>query len=87
MAIFRQLGLLTGDLLDTCQDIGLKTSVSFLHVFVKNNPSCHYLEMIQAQFLIDQHFLVYDIEIRRTSYQETPPPKRQNDFIKDKVDL
>ena len=41
--------------------------------------------MIQAQFLIDQHFLVLDIKKLKKIMSGNPhPPKRQNDVIKDK---
>ena len=63
---------------------GIRTGmgmVSSLHLY------CNYLEMINARFLIDQDFLCFDIiKNWKTSYQETPTPKRQNDVIKDKID-
>ena len=56
----------------------------FITAFVLN-----YLEMIKARFLIGQDFLGFGIIKKlKASCQETlPPQKRQNDVIKDKIDL
>ena len=44
--------------------------------------------MIKAHFLIGQLFLGFDImKNLKNAYQLTPTPKRQNDVIKDKIDL
>ena len=37
----------------------------------KNSWSCHYLEVIQAQFLIGQHFLCFDIKNWKTNNIKT----------------
>ena len=44
--------------------------------------------MIKAQFLIGQNFLGFDIikKLKR-HIKKPPPPKRQNDILKDKIDL
>ena len=65
---------------------GIWACISSLHLY------CNYLEMIKAQFLKGHHFICFDkIKNWKTSYQEIPPPppppKRQNDVIKDKIDL
>ena len=43
--------------------------------------------MIKAQFLKGQDFLGFDIikKIRKRHIRKPPPPKRQNDVIKDKT--
>ena len=53
--------------------------------------------IIKAQFLTGQHFLDFDIlkKIQKRHYQVTPPPppkkkenvQRQNNVVKDKIDL
>ena len=46
--------------------------------------------MIKAQFLIGQHFLSFDTIKKLKKHigkPPPPPPKRQNDIIKDKIDL
>ena len=45
----------------------------FWGFFCKNSQCYYYLEMIQAQFLIDQHFIVFDINNWKT-YQKTSSP-------------
>ena len=56
----------------------------FITAFVLN-----YLEMIKARFLIGQDFLGFDIikKLKNIILGTPPPPKRQNDVIKDKIDL
>ena len=56
--------------------------ISSLHLY------CNYLEMIKARFLIGQDFLGFDIiKIEKRHVRKPPPPKRQNDIIKEKIDL
>ena len=54
----------------------------FITAFVLN-----YLEMIKARFLIDQDFVGFDIIKKIEKHHIRKPPKRQNDVIKDKIDL
>ena len=56
--------------------------------YVKNSQSCHYLEIIQAQSLKDQRFLAFDIKkIGKRHIRKPPLPERQNDVVKEKIDL
>ena len=45
--------------------------------------------MIKARFLIGQDFLGFEkyIKIEKHHIRNPPPPNRQNDVIKDKIDL
>ena len=44
--------------------------------FVKKySQNCHYLEMIQVQFLTDQHFLVFEIENLKRHIRKPPTPQ------------
>ena len=53
--------------------------ISGLHFY------CNYLGMIKAQFLISQRFEMIKKNEKR-HIRKPPPPKRQNDVIKDKID-
>ena len=56
--------------------------ISSLHLYG------NYLEMIKAQFLKGHHFLGSEIIIKLENViSGNPTPKRQNDVIKDKIDL
>ena len=56
--------------------------ISSLHLY------CKYLEMIKARFLIGQDFQGFDIIKKLENViSGNPTPKRQNDVIKDKIDL
>ena len=51
---------------------------------------CNYLEMIKARFLIGQDFLGFDIKKLKNVISGNPyppPPIRQNDVVKDKIEL
>ena len=56
--------------------------------YFMNALYCNYLEMINAQFLIDRHFLGFDMikKIEKRHVRKSPPTKREDDVIKGKID-